>query len=186
VLRIRHWQGDRIQIHEGAKDRRVGGDRGPKKETAKRDAVVIPLLGDWLEKHVPPERKLVTRTGGDGRGHSRGWGGRDDTGEPPRGPRRPGLRSVADGSGVRPGGVGRRGRSRARMPEVGSRMKPRQRCPNDNHGRAVVTVHFCAHCGEVVNGKIPIRTCSKEQHAKRRRARNAYCTDCGSGLFQAR
>ena len=41
------------------KDRRVGGEvRGPKKETAKRDAVLIPLLGDWLDKHVPPERRL--------------------------------------------------------------------------------------------------------------------------------
>ncbi len=36
------------------------------------------------------------------------------------------------------------------------------------------------------NGKIPIGTCSEEQHAKRRRARNAYCVDCGRGLFQAR
>ena len=65
-------------------------------------------------------------------------------------------------------------------------MEPRERCRNDNHGRAIVTVRFCPHCGEIVNGKIPIGTCSEEQHAKRRRARNAYCIDCGRGLFQAR
>ena len=65
------------------------------------------------------------------------------------------------------------------MPEVGSRMERRERCPNDNHGRAIVTVRFCPYCGEIVNGKIPIGTWGEEQHAKRRRARNAYCTDCG-------
>ena len=52
-------------------------------------------------------------------------------------------------------------------------MRPRERCPNDNHGRAVVTVRFCPNCGEVVNGKIPIGTCSEEQHAKRRRTQSA-------------
>ena len=41
-----------------------------------------------------------------------------------------------------------------------------------NHGRTIVTVRFCPNCGEIVNGKIPIGTCSEEQHAKRRRNRN--------------
>ncbi len=59
-------------------------------------------------------------------------------------------------------------------------------CPNDNHGRPIVTVRFCPNCGEIVNGEIPIGTCSEEQHAKRRRTQSAYCTDCGRGLFQAR
>ena len=65
-------------------------------------------------------------------------------------------------------------------------MVRRERCLNDNHRRSIVTVRFCPQCGEIVNGKIPIGTCSEEQHAKRRRARYAYCTDCGRGLFQAR
>ena len=65
-------------------------------------------------------------------------------------------------------------------------MKSRVRCRNDNHGRAVVTVRFCAHCGEIVNAKIPIGTCSEELHARRRQTRNAYCVDCGRVLFQAR
>ena len=65
-------------------------------------------------------------------------------------------------------------------------MARRERCWNDNHGRAIVTVRFCLHCGEIVNGEIPIGTCSEEQHAKRRRARDAYCMDCGRGLFQER
>ncbi len=65
-------------------------------------------------------------------------------------------------------------------------MEPREHCPNDNHGRAIVTVRFCPQCGEIVNGKIPIGTCSEEQHANQRRAGSAYCMDCGRGLFQAR
>ncbi len=65
-------------------------------------------------------------------------------------------------------------------------MAQRERCTNDNHGRPTVTVRFCPDCGEIVNGKIPIGTCSEEQHAKRRRARYAYCMDCGIGLSQAR
>jgi hypothetical protein len=62
----------------------------------------------------------------------------------------------------------------------------RERCPNDNHGRAIVTVRFCPNCGEIVNGKIPARRCSEEEHAIRRRARGTYCADCGQGLVQER
>ena len=65
-------------------------------------------------------------------------------------------------------------------------MQRRERCPNDNHGRAVVVVRFCPNCGEIVNKKIPIGTCSEEQHAKRRRERSAFCKDCGQGLIRAR
>ncbi len=65
-------------------------------------------------------------------------------------------------------------------------MAQRELCPNDNHGRTIVTVRYCPNCGEIVNGKIPIGTCSEEQHAKRRRTQSAYCTGCGRGLFQAR
>jgi hypothetical protein len=61
---------------------------------------------------------------------------------------------------------------------------PRECCPNDNHGRAIVTVRFCPNCGEIVNGKITARGCSEEEHAIRRRARYPYCADCGKRLIQ--
>ncbi len=60
----------------------------------------------------------------------------------------------------------------------------RTRCPNDNHGRAVVTVRFCPNCGMVVNESILAKNCPLETHARRRRGRNAYCVDCGQGLLQ--
>jgi hypothetical protein len=60
----------------------------------------------------------------------------------------------------------------------------RIRCANDNHGRAVVTVRFCASCGEVVNQRILARTCFTEKHATMRRSRSgAYCIDCGDRLL---
>jgi rRNA maturation protein Nop10 len=62
----------------------------------------------------------------------------------------------------------------------------RERCPNDNHGRAIVTVRFCPNCGEIVNGNLPARKCSEEEHAMRRRARYTYCVDCGERLIQGR
>ena len=65
-------------------------------------------------------------------------------------------------------------------------MARRERCWNDNHGRAIVTVRFCPNCGEIVNGKIPARTCSEENHAKRRRSRDSYCLDCGERLIEER
>ena len=58
----------------------------------------------------------------------------------------------------------------------------RTRCANDNHGRAVVTVRFCSHCGEVVNGAIRGARCSVEHHAKMRRAQSTYCVDCGERI----
>jgi rRNA maturation protein Nop10 len=60
-----------------------------------------------------------------------------------------------------------------------------KRCPNDNHGRMVVTVRCCPNCGDVVNGNIAPRNCPNESHAKMRRSRSTYCMDCGAGLAQA-
>jgi hypothetical protein len=62
----------------------------------------------------------------------------------------------------------------------------RERCPNDNHGRAVVTIRFCPNCGVVVNERILARGCSPEKHARMRRVRNTYCVDCGQTLAQKR
>jgi hypothetical protein len=61
-----------------------------------------------------------------------------------------------------------------------------ERCTNDNHGRALVTVRFCSNCGVVVNGSILARGCPAEEHARKRRARSTYCVDCGEQLVQQR
>jgi len=60
----------------------------------------------------------------------------------------------------------------------------RERCPNDNHGRAIVTIRFCPNCGVVVNKNILARGCPDEKHAKSRRDRNTFCVDCGEQLFE--
>jgi len=62
----------------------------------------------------------------------------------------------------------------------------RNHCANDNHGRAVVTVRFCASCGSILNDRIRTSPCRPEQHARMRRARNAYCVNCGERLALAR
>ena len=62
----------------------------------------------------------------------------------------------------------------------------RERCPNDNHGRAVVTIRFCPNCGVVVNESIVSRGCPPEKHARMRRLRSTYCVDCGQTLAQKR
>jgi len=62
----------------------------------------------------------------------------------------------------------------------------RERCANDNHGRAVVTVRFCPSCGLVVNEKILAKGCRQEKHAGMRRVRNTYCVDCGVRVGLAR
>ena len=59
-----------------------------------------------------------------------------------------------------------------------------QRCPNDNHGRAVVTVRCCPNCGGIVNAKVPIRSCPKEEHALARRRQHTFCMNCGERLGQ--
>lgn len=60
------------------------------------------------------------------------------------------------------------------------------RCANDNHGRAIVKVRFCSHCGGVVNDRIRSARCEPEIHARMRRTQSAYCVDCGERLLQAR
>ena len=57
-----------------------------------------------------------------------------------------------------------------------------KRCANDNHGRSVVTVRFCATCGAVVNRSILSRGCSDLAHAGSRRTRSTYCVHCGERL----
>ena len=57
-----------------------------------------------------------------------------------------------------------------------------KRCPNDNHGRMVVTVRCCPNCGEIVNENIVARKCVVDAHAKMRRSRYSFCMDCGAGL----
>jgi hypothetical protein len=57
-----------------------------------------------------------------------------------------------------------------------------RRCANDNHGRAIVTVRFCATCGSVVNRNILAKGCSHEAHAGMRRAQSVYCVHCGEHL----
>ncbi len=62
-------------------------------------------------------------------------------------------------------------------------MLQRNNCLNFNHGRVNAPVRFCPMCGGVVNGNIPIKECSEEEHAKRRREINNYCVDCGEQLI---
>lgn len=57
-------------------------------------------------------------------------------------------------------------------------------CRNWNHGRANVPVRFCSMCGEVVNKNIPVKKCSVEAHARRRRNYNKYCVDCSEQLIR--
>ena len=61
-----------------------------------------------------------------------------------------------------------------------------ERCANDNHRRAVVTVRFCPNCGMVVNANILVRGCLEEKHARMRRTRSIFCMDCGERIGQAR
>lgn len=57
-------------------------------------------------------------------------------------------------------------------------------CPNLNHGRRNAPVRFCPTCGDLVSENIPTRKCTEEEHAKSRRERNKYCSDCGEQLIQ--
>lgn len=60
------------------------------------------------------------------------------------------------------------------------------RCGNDNHGRAVVTVRFCANCGVVVNERIHAVRCPEAVHGPMRRSQSTYCVHCGEQLVQSR
>jgi hypothetical protein len=57
-------------------------------------------------------------------------------------------------------------------------------CPNFNHDRDNAPVRFCPECGEAVNENVPMRKCSKEEHAISRRERDTYCVNCGEQLIQ--
>ena len=59
-------------------------------------------------------------------------------------------------------------------------------CPNMNHTRGGSPVAFCPDCGEVVNPRIPERSCREDSHAKRRRDGRHYCVDCGEQLIRDR
>ena len=60
---------------------------------------------------------------------------------------------------------------------------PASRCPNDNHGRAIVTVRFCSSCGVLLNMRVPSRgPCPDASHAQMRRSQSSYCVDCGESL----
>ena len=58
---------------------------------------------------------------------------------------------------------------------TGTNEMLRQRCANDNHGRAVVTVRFCPNCGVVVNGNIARRPAPREPRADAPRAEHLLC-----------
>jgi len=61
----------------------------------------------------------------------------------------------------------------------------REPCLNFNHGRPSPPVRYCPSCGEVVNNSHTAEAmCSQEKHAKHRRNRNKYCTDCGKQLVK--
>jgi len=57
-------------------------------------------------------------------------------------------------------------------------------CSNRNHSRSNAPVRYCPQCGEVVNGNVPDKKCSEEEHATRRRERNKFCVDCGAQLIK--
>lgn len=59
----------------------------------------------------------------------------------------------------------------------------RERCANDNHGRAIVKIRCCPDCGGIVNKKIGIRSCPDEEHARARRVRYVFCVNCGEPLM---
>lgn len=61
-------------------------------------------------------------------------------------------------------------------------MRRLDRCPNDNHARANVTVRCCPNCGRIVNARIPIGRCLAERHATARRTGSTYCIRCGERL----
>jgi hypothetical protein len=63
-------------------------------------------------------------------------------------------------------------------------MTQRNSCPNFNHSRVNAPVRACPMCGEMVNGNIPIKDCSEEEHAKKLKDRNKYCIDCGKQLIK--
>ena len=62
----------------------------------------------------------------------------------------------------------------------------RQRCSNDNHGRAIVTVRFCSTCGVLLNEHVDGGSCEESSHAKMRRLMSHFCVHCGESLQRQR
>jgi hypothetical protein len=58
----------------------------------------------------------------------------------------------------------------------------RTHCTNLNHRRTNPPVRYCPNCGKLMNGDIDVTKCPDGKHAERRKARNAYCMDCGDQL----
>ena len=59
-------------------------------------------------------------------------------------------------------------------------------CDNMNHRRANAPVPYCPQCGRVVNGAIPARNCTAEEHGITRRQGSVYCVGCGAQLIVSR
>jgi len=92
-----------------------------------------------------------------------------------------------DGSGAVSGAI-RRFVARASA-VYGRGMLERRRpiaCDNMNHRRADSPVSHCPQCGGVVNGKLPPRHCTAEEHAVSRRRGTVYCVWCGTQLIVGR
>ena len=60
----------------------------------------------------------------------------------------------------------------------------RQRCSNDNHGRAIVTVRFCSTCGVLLNQHVHGGPCEESSHAQMRRSMSHFCIHCGESLHR--
>ena len=58
------------------------------------------------------------------------------------------------------------------------------KCPNLNHTKANVVIRFCCSCGEVVNAKLHVRSCTEISHKMQIKERIKYCMDCGKPLFK--
>jgi site-specific recombinase XerD len=59
VLRVRDWRDDELRVERASKDRLVRGEiRGPKKRKGVKVLPVMGRLHEWLEAHVPAERRL--------------------------------------------------------------------------------------------------------------------------------
>jgi integrase len=64
VLRVRDWDGDELRVSRAAKDRRVSGVvRGLKRRGGDKVLPVSPRLREWLEAHVPRERRMAEPDG---------------------------------------------------------------------------------------------------------------------------
>jgi len=59
-------------------------------------------------------------------------------------------------------------------------------CPNLNHRRSDAPVGHCPQCGDVVNSRFHVTSCSEDQHALARRQQSVFCIDCGTRLIAGR